>query len=442
MMKNECSVFWPRNRTHQVSTLTLDMEGMGITAQAARRITTTLKLSDAIRDLQAIGHAGVALPSHQLRLEAANALEELARLVHDDDSRRGATLRAMILRGGDRKQLATDIAALDEKELVVFCGDLTTWLGKSRQTYFSSFFAVPDQHHQRIADTADRCLHHAFNELLSRVDPHLQLAPICSFKVTNLIAAAGEANLYPKHFAYFLPEDEGVKYAECKRTVVFMNTYLALFKVIAMEESRSYITVTDGGLRIAEIGDYLIAWFRGHDIGHSITRSETDFRSISRTDRWASMVLQEVLADVFGFLLCMTEAWRASLSLDPAVVCQIYCYEMLRYLRRAPSDFPDAGAAFVQLRFLIEHGFAKFDHYAGKISISSAEMMKGMTLLAKQLVQEVLANDVDATMRFANRYCPHLNPTALDGMGAFLSRSNHTLDYVQPIYEHQETLSV
>lgn len=437
-MKNESSVFWPRNRIHHVSSLVLNLGGTSISGEAARCITTILKLSDAIRDLQAIGNAGLSLPSRQLSTEAANTLDELAGLMRDGDSMRGAALRAQILRGRDKRQLATEIASLDEKELVVFCGDLTTWLGKSRQTHFSSFFAVPDFRHQKIADKSDACLPQAFDEVRIRVDSNLQLGAMCGFKVTNIIAAAGEANLYPKHFAYFLPEDEGVKYAERKRTVVFMNTYLALFKLISMEESRSYITVTDGGLRMADIGDYLIAWFRGHDIGHSIVRRETDFRSISRVDRWASMVLQEVLADVFGFLLCMTDAWQTNLALDPASVCQIYCYEMLRYLRRAPSDFPDAGAAFVQLQFLIDHGFAEFDQYSGKISVSSADMLEGMTMLAKEMVQSVLVNDIDAAMRFSNRYCPHLNASALDRLGAFLSRSTHTLDYVQPIYEYQE----
>lgn len=441
-MKNESSVFWPRNRTHQISSLVLDLKNAGITGETAKHITKILKLTDAIRDLQTIDNTGLAHLSNQLAVEASHALDELAGLMHDGDSARVAGLRAQILRGGDQKQLATKIASLEEKQLVVFCGHLTTWLGKSRKTYFSSFFAVPDHNNQKTSDKADACLPQAFSELRSSVDTSLQLGTICDFKLTNIIAAAGEANLYPKHFAYFLPEDEGVKYAERKRTVVFTNTYLALFKLISMEESRAYITVTDGDLGTADIDNYLVAWFRGHDIGHSIVRAETDFRTISRVDRWASMVLQEVIADVFGLLLCLTKTWRTQLNLDPARVCQIYCYEMLRYLRRAPSDFPDAGAAFVQLQFMIENGFAKIDESSGKISLSSSDLLDGMTMLAKQMVQTVLANDIDATMQLSNRYCPHLNASALDRMVTLLSRSTHTLDYIQPIYEHLEAKAV
>jgi len=404
----------------------------------ARHITTVLKISDAIRDLQTTNLPRLESLSAQLALEAANSLEELATLMHDRDSARGAMFRAEMLRGGTKTELATKIARLNEEELVVFCGDLTTWLGKSRETQFSSFFAVPDLTHQCTADAADAMLPQAFEEVRSTVNVQLSLASIYGFKITNLVAAAGEANLFPKHFAYFLPEDEGVKYAKAKRTVVFVNIYLALFKLISLEESRLCVSVTDGGLRTPEIGKYLITWFRGHDIGHSVMRRETDFRAISKADRWASMVLQEVLADVFGFLLCSTKTWQDGLSLEPPILCQIYAFEMLRYLRRAPRDFPDAGAAFVQLQYLIDHGYATFSLETGKISLSSADMTGGMTMLARELSQSVLAGNVSATMAFANRYCPHLNSGALEKMNAYLGPSTRTLDYVQSIYEHGE----
>ncbi|PCE26991.1 hypothetical protein BWP39_09385 [Paraburkholderia acidicola] len=438
-MRNEASVFWPRHRTHAVSSLSLDVKNLGISSEMARHISIVLKLSDAIRDLRSLKHPGLDSLSAQLSLEAANALDDLSGLLKDRDSIRGVKSRAEILRGGNKTQLATEIANLDEQELLVFCGDLTTWLGKSRETHFSSFFAVPDHAHQRMADNADAMLPQAFQELRLMVDDQLHLTSTCRFKITNLIATAGEANLYPKHFAYFLPEDEGVKYAERKRTVVFMNTYLALFELISLEESRRRISVSDGALRTSEIGKYLIAWFRGHDVGHSVMRQETDFRAVSKVDRWASMVLQEVLADVFGFLLCSTRTWQTGLSLDSSILAEIYAFEMLRYLRRAPRDFPDAGAAFVQLQYLIDHGYATFDADTGKISLSSADMLGGMTMLAKDLSQSVLSGDVVATMAFASRYCPHLNAAALDKMSAFLGRSTRTLDYIQPIYESGES---
>ncbi|MEM5316523.1 hypothetical protein [Paraburkholderia sp. JHI869] len=73
----------------------------------------------------------------------------------------------------------------------------------------------------------------------------------------------------------------------------------------------------------------------------------------------------------------------------------------------ATLDFPDAGAAFVQLQFMIENNFTKIDETSGKIALSSSDVLNGMTMLAGQMVQTVLANDIDATMQFSNRYCPH-----------------------------------
>ena len=221
-MQNEVSVFWPRNRAYVVSSLSLDLKGLAISGEMARHITTVLKVSDAMRDLQAIKLPKLDSLSAQLAFEAASALEQLAVLMRDQDSIRAARCRAAMLRGGNKPQLATEISHLNEQEMVVFCGDLTTWLGKSRETHFSSFFAVPDHGHQHVADTADGLLAQAFHELRSMVDDELQLTSICRFKITHLIAAAGEANLYPKHFAYSLPEDEGVKYAE--RNPAYLST--------------------------------------------------------------------------------------------------------------------------------------------------------------------------------------------------------------------------
>jgi hypothetical protein len=85
--------------------------------------------------------------------------------------------------------------------------------------------------------------------------------------------------------------------------------------------------------------------------------------------------------------------------------------------------------------YLIEHGYAAYDPESGKISLKNADMITGMTMLAKDLNRSVLAGDVAVTRAFANRYCPHLNTAALDKMNALLEQSTHTLDYVQSIYE-------
>ncbi|MFC0399456.1 hypothetical protein [Paraburkholderia rhizosphaerae] len=172
-MKNEISVFWPRNRTHTVSTLTLDLGASGVTGEMARHIAAILKLTQAMRGLQPMTDPALRAVSDRISRQIADELEHLAKIIKAADSARGLVLRAQILRGGEKRQLATEVASLNEQQLIGFCGDLTTWLGKSRQTYFSAFFAVPDTHHQGIADEAHALLPDAFANLCDMVDERL-----------------------------------------------------------------------------------------------------------------------------------------------------------------------------------------------------------------------------------------------------------------------------
>ncbi|WP_459720355.1 hypothetical protein [Paraburkholderia sp. 2C] len=65
-MKNEISVFWPRNRMHTVSSLTLDLNDAGMTYEIARHVTTILKLTQAIRGLQPIADTATRAVSERI----------------------------------------------------------------------------------------------------------------------------------------------------------------------------------------------------------------------------------------------------------------------------------------------------------------------------------------------------------------------------------------
>jgi len=69
--------------------------------------------------------------------------------------------------------------------------------------------------------------------LQRQIDERLIALLGCRYKIVDLFAIAGEANSYPKHFAYFYLVDEGIKYAPQKRIVAFANTYLNLFERFA-----------------------------------------------------------------------------------------------------------------------------------------------------------------------------------------------------------------
>jgi len=169
------------------------------------------------------------------------------------------------------------------------------------------------------------------------------------YKIVYLFAIAGEANSYPKHFAYFFPKEEGVKYAPQKRTIVFANTYLNLFERFAQTQASLFGWQQNVIQKSSICARHLIAWFRGHDLGHSIFIEKMRFGSLSKLNRWGSMAIQKALADVFGLLMCLTEDSRQALQLDETLQLRMYLLAMLRYLRRGPYDYPDTGAAYIQL---------------------------------------------------------------------------------------------
>ncbi|WP_263145864.1 hypothetical protein [Pseudomonas sp. RIT-PI-AD] len=432
-MQNEASIFWPSSHRHYISSLRLEVKESGLSQQTLALIPLLLKIVDAMRDLESLPFALVN-ELDALRKRAATALERIADSLQDPASVKNLRLRAEILRGSDHKALSQEIMLAQEQELIVVCGRLCTWLGKSSSYYSSALFAVPDRASQRISDSVDAVLPAAFEQVQALFRQPLELRRCYPLQWAKLIAAAGEANLYPKHFAYFLPEDEGAKYSPNKRSLVFINTYQALFNLITQEESTNHLYLHDAELCMAEIPTYLVAWFRGHDLGHSILREQTDFRELNKVDRWGSMQLQEALADSFGLLLCNTAAWRERLGIRSGMLSMVFVLEMLRYLRRDPCSFPDAGAAFIELQFLIQNGYADIDRPTRKISTSSERLMAGIAALVDALSDSVLANDLPATLAFIERYAPHRNEEALDELMQLLGHSSHTLDYVQPIF--------
>lgn len=238
-------------------------------------------------------------------------------------------------------------------------------------------------------------------------------------------AIAGEANSYSRHFACFFPEDEGVKYAPQKRTIVFANTYLNLFERFARSQAFrpgwQHEPIPDSALWAR----HLIAWFRGHDLGHSVVLEKMMFGKLCKQDRWGSMVVQEALADVFGLLMCLTEPSRQALQLNEALQLKFFLLEMLRYLRRGPCDYPDAGAAYIQLKWLTEHRCLNWDgtHYVVDLSA----VKPAMTALTTAMTRSVLQGDTEEALAFLQSYSPHQREEA----DLLLNRLGKTVDLIE-----------
>lgn len=132
----------------------------------------------------------------------------------DKDSKQALEWRARTFDDAETKrELCEKIAQMDEQEMVCYSGAMSTWIGKSKELFYSTFYATPNDNLQYVSNVLDENINTCLEALREDVSPELTCLPFCSYKIVDLFASSGEANLYPKHFAYFMPEDEGVKYA-------------------------------------------------------------------------------------------------------------------------------------------------------------------------------------------------------------------------------------
>ncbi len=218
----------------------------------------------------------------------------------------------------------------------------------------------------------------------------LRLDESYPMRVTDMVACGGEANAYPKHFAYFLPEDEGVKGepGQRKKTIVFRNAYRDRFTVISQPLGEA---VFRGPARDPEapVERALLAWFRGHDIGHTATLPSTDYGWRLDLGHEPFMMMQEAVSDVYGLLLTLTPTWTALTGLSPVDIADVFLAELLHYLRRGPWLYGDAGAAYVELSYLLANGFMVL-RPDGHVEWEMERLHEGMRSLAREMASAVL----------------------------------------------------
>jgi hypothetical protein len=367
-------------------------------------------LADATRALQTLDGRFVHDEARDTLLAAS--AEVLVRVAESaavsPESREIMQLRAdALLRGSGYEQAAIREAELSTPQpLTVICGPMCTWRLKTRQPLHSLIASAGHAEGSRLIGTIDGALESALDSVRRDLDiAELSARPTCAMVVDDLVACGGEANAFPKHFAYFLPEDEGVRGAETNKTLVFANAYRDRYALISAPLARTVLDpepMAEGedALRI------LLAWFRGHDIGHGVELPQTSY------DRWAPtlgherfMMLQETLADVYGFLLALTPEWQRSGGYAAEELCGVFLAEMLHYLRRGPWMYGDAGAAYLELSFLIRHRYVRLTASGEQIEWRPERLCEGMRALGEALARDMLAaRDSSGPCGFIERY--------------------------------------
>lgn len=403
------SPFWPLDDQHGVGHVCLEGEPPDNAAQVTPLLLKLAAQSEAMRNLQsAVGEDLSDSAASVLRGEMAEGLRELAGLV-DDESAEVIRLRAKGLAGGiEHREMTLEVARGGAPPaLEIVCGPLCTWRMKTRIGLHSFLAAARDEAQQELLNQLDDSLDDALGAVEAEIDAKEMGVPFkLPMNVTNLLVSGGEAAGHPKHFAYFMPEDEGVDGLplEEQRTLYMRNVHLARYSVITIPLAEALL---DGPMAAADapVETTLMPWIRGHDHGHNVIVPSTSY------DSWMNtlgiepfMALQEAIADVYGFLMCISEPWSKIGGYSRLEMCATHISELLHYLRRGPQYFGDPGAAYVELSFLAENGFVEIDD-AGRISWNEEDFCRGMAALAGALTEStVAAPDERGSEAFLARY--------------------------------------
>jgi hypothetical protein len=401
--------FWPLADQHGVSHVRLDGEPPSNSERVMPLLLRLAAQSEAMRSLQtADGNLVAEQAASVLQGEMAEGMRELAELV-DEESAALIRLRAKVLAGGaEHRETTLAIAARDASPaLEIVCGPLCTWRMKTREGLHSFLAASRDDRNQALLDEFDDALDNAMEELRNELDAEgMKVSFPLPMHVTNLLASAGEAAGHPKHFAYFMPEDEGIDDLplEQQRTLYLRNVHLARYAEITVPLGEGMV---DGPIRSAEvpIEATLMPWIRGHDHGHNVVVPETAYGEWrERLGIEPFMMLQEAIADVYGFLMTTSDAWLGISGVSRLDMCGTHIAEMLHYMRRGPQYFGDPGAAYLELSFLAENGFVEIDS-KGRVRWSEDGFCRGMAALASALTETTVgAPDERGSEQLIARY--------------------------------------
>ncbi|MGH2973445.1 MAG: hypothetical protein ACRDLL_01050 [Solirubrobacterales bacterium] len=401
--------FWPLDDQHGVGHVRLDGQPLDNAAQAMPLLLELAAQSEALRSLQsADGEAVSEAAASVLRGELAEGLRQLAELL-DPESAATVRLRAKALSGSiEHRDMTLEVARNGPPPaLEVVCGPLCTWRMKTRVGLHSFLAAARDEPQQDLLDRLDDSLTEALQAVEAEIGATGMSVPFkLPMNVTNLLISAGEAAGHPKHFAYFMPEDEGVDGLplEEQRTLYMRNVHLARYSTITIPLAEELL---EGPMAAADVPveTTLMPWIRGHDHGHNVIVPETSYDSwMERLGIEPFMALQEAIADVYGFLMTISEPWRAITGAGRLEMAATHIAELLHYIRRGPRYYGDPGAAYVELSFLAENGFVEIDE-RGRIRWNEDDFCRGMAALASALTDATVgAADEGGSEAFLARY--------------------------------------
>jgi hypothetical protein len=402
-VRTPAPLIWPERDVHSLTSVELDPQLPKNVEPLLPQLRRLAALGDALRALQAIDgtfvddeHAGT------LARASAKLMEEIAEsgavsLEQVEILRRRAGALAELRHD---QQIAHDEAALSTPQnLTVIAGPMCTFRNKTRTPLHSMLACTAHRRGDELIAALDASSREALeevNRLCGTED--VSVGGVFAMQVTDLITMGGESNAFPKHFAYFLPEDEGAGYGEVfNKTILFRNVYGLRYEQISMPLGAALLKGHKPAGDV-DVRDVLITWMRGHDIAHAVQTPRAGKLGPKDVGHEPWYSLQEAIADAFGSAMAFTPTWlaHARCSLDDMVA--VYLAEALHYLRRGPWNWGDAGAGCVELSFLAENGFIEVDA-EGAIAWETERVVAGMLEMCATLEREVVSSHDAATVQ-------------------------------------------
>jgi hypothetical protein len=403
-----CPLFWPEEEQHGVRYVPLQADLSEELAPLMPRLRELAAVGDALRSLQT--REGLPLSTEAVDALAERTGEMLSEIgeAMEGEAAEIVRLRAKaFLEGGSHAEAAAREGGLYELvPLTVLCGPQCTWRLKTPTPLHTVVAAAACPQYDAVVRSLDEHLRDAAAELRSELElPDLHLDESYPMRVTDMVACGGEANAYPKHFAYFLPEDEAVpgEPGQRKKTIVFRNSYRDRFTVISDPLGQAIFSGPQRDPNVA-VERALLSWFRGHDIGHTATLPTTDYRWRLELGHEPFMMMQEALADIYGLLLALTPSWLSLAGLGAVDVADVFLAELLHYLRRGPWLYGDAGAGYLELSYLLAEGYVEMGD-DGRVHWELERLHEGVRSLAKEMARAVLEpTDAERCKRLVATY--------------------------------------
>jgi hypothetical protein len=388
-------LIWPERDVHSLTSVDLGPQLPKNVEALLPQLRQLTALGDALRALQSLDgsfvHEGQA---RALAAESAKLMEEIA----DSDAVSEAQRDMLRRRATALTELRHDTAISHDEaalttpqNLTVIAGPMCTFRNKTRTPLHSVVACTAHERGDQLIAALDASAGAVLEEVNGYCGtPDVTVSGMFAMQVTDLIAMGGESNAFPKHFAYFLPEDEGAGYGEVfNKTILFRNVYGLRYQHISKPLGDALLK----GYRpnpSVDVRNVLITWMRGHDIAHAVTTPRVGRVEPKDVGHEPWYALQEAIADAYGSAMSFTDTWLglAGCSLDDMVA--VYLAEALHYLRRHPRNWGDAGAASVELSFLATHGAIDV-HPDGTISWETDRVVKGVHKLCATLEREVVS---------------------------------------------------